>query len=62
MIAVHPEPLQAVGGTLASVGPGARINLDRYVNLALDVGAQLRIDGKQSHPGQFTSVSLNIGY
>ena len=62
VIAVHPEPLQAVGGTLASVGPGARINLDRYVNLALDVGAQLRIDGKQSHPGQFTSVSLNIGY
>lgn len=62
VIAAHPEPLQAVGGTLSSIGPGARINLDRYVNLALDAGAQIRIDGKQSHPGQFAHIGLNLGY
>lgn len=52
----------AAGGALTSFGPGVRINLDRYVVLALDAGGQIRVDSGRHYPAQFFDISIGVQY
>ena len=52
----------APDGTLTSFGPGVRINLDRYANLALDAGGQIRVEGGRHYPARFFDISINLQY
>jgi hemolysin activation/secretion protein len=49
-----------VDGTLTSVGPGIRIEIDRYATVGFDAGQQIR-SGK-TYPAQFLDVSLLLRY
>jgi hemolysin activation/secretion protein len=50
------------GGTLTSFGPGVRVNLDRYLVLALDAGGQIRVDSGRQYPAQFFDISISVSY
>ncbi len=61
--AVHArDKATALDGTLTSFGPGARIGLDRYVDLVLDLGVQLRVQSGRRYPGQFFDVAVTVRY
>jgi hemolysin activation/secretion protein len=52
----------ATDGTLASFGPGVRIDLDRNVSLVLDMGGQMRVESGRHYPGQFFDVAVSLRY
>ena len=49
-------------GTLTSFGPGIRVNVDRYMQLTLDAGAQVRVAGGRHYPAQFFDISIGVQY
>jgi hemolysin activation/secretion protein len=49
-------------GTLTSFGPGVRVNVDRYLQLTLDAGAQVRVAGGRHYPAQFFDISIGVQY
>jgi len=52
----------APDGTLTSFGPGVRFNMDRYLQLTLDAGAQVRVEGGRHYPAQFFDISIGVQY
>ena len=49
-------------GTLASFGPGVRFNVDRYLQLTLDAGAQMRVASGRHFAAQFFDISVGVQY
>lgn len=56
------EGQPASDGTLTSFGPGVRFNVDRYLQLTLDAGAQVRVAGGRHYPAQFFEFSVGVQY
>ena len=56
------EGQAAPDGTLASYGPGVRFNVDRYLQLTLDAGGQIRMAGARHYPAQFFDISVTFQY
>lgn len=54
----HP----ASDGALTSFGPGIRVNMDRYLQLTLDAGAQVRVASGRHYGAQFFDFSVNVQY
>lgn len=61
--AVHArDKVTALDGTLTSFGPGVRTGLGSFVDLVLDLGAQLRVQSGHRYPGQFFDVAVTVRY
>ncbi len=60
--AIHPVAGQLAAGTLTSTGVGFRLAADRFVNLAVDLGFQVRTGEGIHRNGQFGSISVTLTY